>query len=103
RVVLSHDVVNRQPRKVALQRLPVIAVVEGHVYAELAAGVEYAASSGNLAHDADEVSSGDSTGNAAPRLAVVGRLEDVRLEVLELVPRRGDIGGPGVVRRRLER
>src|SRR5207247_1859752 len=98
-VVLDDQVVNWHNGEVTLQGLPARAVVKGYVYAELAAGVEQAppSSRGILAHDADKVIGRDPAGDAAPRLAVVGRLEDVRFDDVDFVVCFLDVGGPCVI------
>ena len=51
-----------------------------------------------FADDSGEGSVGDAGADAGPGLAVVGRFVEARFLVVELVTRRGDVGGGVVVR-----
>ena len=102
-VAVPHvDVADRAVGQVELQRLPVIAVVEGDEDAGLGPGVEEAAPDRILAHDVDEAARGNSRGDRAPALAAVARAVDVGRDVVEPVPVDGGVGGVGVEMRRLD-
>ena len=80
------------------KRLPVRAVVEGDVHAELGAGVEQAGAVGIFAHHARRLVGGDAVlavGEQRPRLAVVVGAVDVRREIAEQEAIDGGVGGAG--------
>ena len=101
--VLDRKVRDRRDRQVALERLPARAVVEGDVEPGLRAGVEQTSTDRILPHDAREGLVGDAGDDLRPRLAEVGRLVEVRTEVVQLVHRRRDVRGGLVARRGLDR
>src|SRR5438309_1150848 len=81
---------------------PVPAVVERDVHPELGAGVQQAGAIGILAHHPRRGVGGDAVaavGEPLPRLAVILRLVDVRLEVAEQVAQHRDVRGAGAARR----
>src|SRR6266540_2352220 len=81
--------------------MPCRPVVQGHVGSGLGAGVEHAAAGRVLSNDSREVVGCDAAGDLLPRSAVVAGLVEVRLEVIQLVARRGHVGRRRVVRRKL--
>ena len=104
-VALDLQVGDRRDRQVELERLPVGAVVERDVEAELGAGVEQPLARRVLAHDAHEVVGRNAVlavGQQIPVGAVVVGAEDVRPEVVEPVVVHRDEGAPRVLRRRLD-
>ncbi len=99
---LHDQIVNRADRQVALERLPVLAVVERDVDTLLGPGVEQPLLVGIFADGPGEVVLRNPVRDLRPRLAVVVGLVEVRRKVIMLVARRGDVGGLSVVRRDLD-
>ena len=91
--------------QIELERLPVPAVVERDVHAELGAGVEQPLAVRVLAHHARRRVGGDAVlavGQALPRLAVVVGPVDVRRVVAEQVPVDGVVRRARAVRRHVD-
>src|SRR5579883_582866 len=101
-VILDCQVVNGDDGQVALQRLPVRAIVKGDEDAQLGSGIEQAAPLRVFANDAREGISGDAIGDLCPGLPVIVGFIQVGLEVVELVARGGKVGRGRVVRRWLD-
>ena len=103
-VVALHDHVgDRDDGQVALERLPVRAVVERDVEAGLGAGVEQAAADRVFAHDAREGRVGDAGDDLRPGLCRSRwSCRCTAAEVVELVHRRRDVGRALVVRRDID-
>ena len=91
--VLDHEVVHRDDRQVAAQRLPVGAIVERHPHPVLGAREQEAAPYRVFPHDAHELRRGDPAHRLPPRLAVVAGPVDVGRPVLELVAVGRQVGG----------
>ena len=103
-VVLHHAGRGRRTvGRFSLQRLPRLAVV-GRVASRRARcrGTAGPSSSGPRGRRAGRRRCGSSSVSARPRLAEVGRLPQVRLVVVQPVVVDDDVGGAGVVRRRLD-
>ena len=93
-------------RQILLQRLPVLALIEGHKRPFERARIEQAFLLGILAHDVHRLVGRDAVGTVGqerPALTVVVRHEQVRLEVVQVHPVDGDVGRPLSVRRILDR
>src|SRR5579864_2022043 len=102
--LLHGDAVDRGVGQAARQRLPAPAVVERDVEAVLGAQVEEAAPRRVLAQgmDVGERAARDAVDDRRPGAAVVPGLEDERIAVVDLVQVDGDVGGAGLVARRLD-
>ena len=77
-VIFHHQIVDRRGRQIHLQRLPMRAVIERNINAELGAGVEQAAAFRIFAHGVDVGAVGDSVGDGGPALAGVAGLDKCR-------------------------
>ncbi len=98
---LDHQIVNRRRWQVQLQRLPRIAPVERGPNALLSSGVEEVLFVGVFADYPRELIGGNSVGNHLPVFAVIGRFQQIGLEIVQLVARGGQVNRPLVVRRHL--
>ncbi len=90
-------------RQVQVERLPVVAVVEGDEHAALGAGIQQSPPLGILAHDAYEVVLRQIVVDLVPVIAVIRHLVDVRPEVVHLVAGYRDVDRAGIVRAHLDR
>src|SRR5690349_8592873 len=95
-VVLDHQIVNRRARKIELQTLPVLAVVERDEDASFGSREEKPALGGVFPHGMDDSARGQGPVKARPGLATVRRLENIGSDVVELVPVDGDVSCPRI-------
>ena len=99
---LDHQVVHRDDRQVASERLPGRTVVQGDIYARLGARVQQAPPIRVFPDHSREVVVRDPIRDALPRLAVVVRLVQHGTIVIMLVSGGGHVRGRRIVRRRLD-
>src|SRR5436305_8485484 len=100
--ILDDQVVNGYGGKIELERLPVRAIVKRDLDTGFGSGEEQSTARGVLADGACEVVAGEAGGDLHPGCAVVVGLEEVGREVIPFVAVGGEIGGRGIVRRRLD-
>src|ERR1700694_2119192 len=100
--ILDDQVVDGYGGKVELERLPGGALVTRDMDTGFSSGEEQSTARGVLADGAREVVAGDAGGDLRPGCAVVVGLEEIGREVIPLVAIGGEIGGRGIVRRRLD-
>src|SRR5581483_8774901 len=101
--VVHRQVAYRGRGQVALQRLPGVAIVEGHEDAVLGPRVEQALALGVGAHHAHIVPVRNALGGLAPVLARIMRDVDIGLEIIDLVALDGDVGAGRIARIRADR
>ena len=105
-ILVRHlDVGDRRDGQVQLEGLPVRAVVERDVHAELGAGVEQAGAIGIFAHDARRLIGRDAVlavGQLRPGLAEIVGAIDVRREIAQQESIDRHVRGPRSVRARLD-
>ena len=101
-VVLNDQITNWCRRKIELQRLPALAIVERNVDAGFRAGKQQAFAHSVFAHGMHVSSCGNSVDDLSPRFAEVVRAIDVRRDVVHLVTVDRDVSSRGVMRRSVD-
>src|SRR6185437_7384676 len=91
-VAVNDDVAHGGDGHVELERLPVVAVVEGDVDAELCGGVEEASLLRVFFDGVDEGAFGNAVRDSSPGLASVVRAVDIGALVGEAMAVDGDVG-----------
>src|SRR5262249_56699615 len=97
----DRDVPDRADGQVHLERLPMVAIVEGDVDALLRPGVEKPPALRIFADDVDVAADGNSLSDRRPRLSAVPRAVDVRADVVQAIAVHGGIDRGRVDARRL--
>src|SRR5215472_10586588 len=101
-VIFDHEIVDRCYGKIQLQRLPMRAVIKRHEDAELSSCVKQTSALGIFAHSVYICAVGNSSCNCAPIFSEVGCLENVRFEIVELMPIHRYVSGVTVMRRSVD-
>src|SRR5579875_257295 len=91
-VVLDGQVVNGHDGQIALQRLPVRAIIKRDEDAYLGSGIEQAAALRVFANDARESVLGNAIGDFCPGAPIIVGFVEIGPEVVEFVARSGQIG-----------
>jgi len=96
------DVAHRRARQIELQRLPQRAVVRRVVDARLRSREEQSAAHRVLADRACVGAVRDASRDRRPRLAEIGRLQEIRFEIVQLISVRRYISRSRIEMRRLD-
>src|ERR1700730_3103924 len=84
-IVMNDHVVEWCSRKIQLQSLPVRAIVKRNKNAGLRSGVEHALTLGIFAYSVQVRAVRQSIGEQRPGLSEIGRLENIRFEIIQLM------------------
>ena len=101
-VIFYREIVNRRHWQIQLQRLPMRPVIKRHEDAELSSRVKQAFAPGIFAHGVDIGAFGNPVRNCAPIFSKIGCFENVRLEIVQLVPVHRNVRGICVVWRSVD-
>ena len=99
---MDQDVVHRHRGQPAVELDPALAAFERHEDAALGAGEQQARIARILAHHLDRDAGGQVAGDGFPALPAVVGGEQVGMEIVGAVSVHGEVGGAGVVVRRLD-
>src|SRR5713101_2728804 len=99
--IFDHEVMDGHGGQLQLQGMPVLAVVEGHMYPGLCSRVEQPAPHRIFAYHPRKVIVSESPCDLRPGLAIVLRFVEIGLEIVQFVAVGGYIGRGAIVWRRL--
>ena len=95
-IAVHGQIAHRSDGKIQLQRLPVVALVEGDFDAKLGAGVEELLLLRVFAHCQDELGRFEPRRDGIPALAIVARAIDIGGAVIEAMPLDRGVGDGGI-------
>src|SRR5260221_2456144 len=82
-VAMNDQIADRSRRQIHLQRLPMIAVVPGHIHGAFGAGKQQSLALYIFAHRVDGLVFGQAADDFLPRLSAIVRAVDIRMQVIE--------------------
>src|SRR6266446_7134732 len=82
-VMMNYEVADRSRRQIHLQRLPMVAIVPGHIHSAFGSGKQQSLALNIFSHRVDWLIVGQAAYDFLPRFAAVVSAVDIRMQVIE--------------------